>query len=98
MPHSWKDEHDKIKIENDRLRATLHEIANRAANMADPDAAEWMPSIYKIACEATGEDPSSLLRAAGHSPDSLTYHATRITEGTRREEARNQKARLPEHY
>lgn len=43
----------------------LGEIANRASNLADDDAAEWMPSIYRIACEAIGEDPSPLLKATG---------------------------------
>lgn len=41
----------------DALIEALGEIANRAANFMDADAAEWMPSIYKIACKALGEKP-----------------------------------------
>jgi hypothetical protein len=47
------------------MREALGEIANRASNFADDDAAEWMPSIYKISCEAIGEDPKPSLKAAG---------------------------------
>jgi hypothetical protein len=55
--------------DEEKMREALYEIANRAANMADLDAAEWMPSIYRIACEATGKDPWPLLRACGFEPD-----------------------------
>jgi hypothetical protein len=55
-----------------KTKDIFYEIANRAANFMDPDAAEWMPSIYKIACEATGEDPWPLLEAAGWKRDELT--------------------------
>jgi len=50
--------------EIEKLREVLFEIANRASNMLDADAASWLPSIYKIACEATGEDPANLLELA----------------------------------
>jgi hypothetical protein len=55
-----------------RLREALLEIANRAANMGDPDATDWLPSIYLIACESAGEDPWPLLRRMGYSQDGLT--------------------------
>lgn len=48
------------------------EIANRAANFMDPDAADWMPSIYKLACEAIGEDPWPLLTRNGYPRERLT--------------------------
>lgn len=47
------------------MKEVLYEIANRAANMGDDDAVEWMPSIYSIACEAVGEDPAPTLKALG---------------------------------
>lgn len=50
---------------SETVRAVLYEIANRAANMLDDDAADWMPSIYRLACDATGEDPWPLLEQAG---------------------------------
>ena len=53
-------------------REALTEIANRAANFMDDDAAEWMPSIYKIACEAIGENPWPLLKAGGFTSENLT--------------------------
>jgi hypothetical protein len=56
----------------ERMRDTFCEIANRAGNMMDKDAASWMPSIFKIACEAAGEDPWRMLRAAGYTPETLT--------------------------
>ena len=61
----------------DRTTEAFCEIANRASNFMDPDAAEWMPSIYKIACEAAGEDPWPLLEAAGWKRDELTVSVTR---------------------
>ena len=54
------------------LRRVLIEIANRAANFMDDDAADWMPSIYKLACEAVGENPWPKLRAGGYTPESLS--------------------------
>lgn len=62
----------QLNAEIERMTAALCEIANRASNMGDPDAAEWMPSIYKLACEAIGEDPWPSLRANGHVPETLT--------------------------
>lgn len=53
------------------LREALTEIINRASNFADADAADWMPSIYKIACEATGSDPWPLLIANGYERNDL---------------------------
>jgi hypothetical protein len=53
------------------------EIINRAANFMDADAAEWMPSIYKIACEAVGRDPWPMLEANGWKRDQLTVSLTR---------------------
>lgn len=47
------------------VREALGEIANRAGNFMDKDAADWMPSIYSIACKAIGEDPEPLLKANG---------------------------------
>lgn len=58
--------------EFEQLREVLLEIANRAANMLDPDAADWMPSIYKLACEAVGKNPWSLLEAAGYTRETLS--------------------------
>jgi hypothetical protein len=71
-----------------QLRDALYEIANRASNMMDDDAAEWMPSIYKIACEATGEDPWPLLRAAGHTPPNLTVGFHNEQNALQKQEAR----------
>ena len=67
--------------EIERLREVLLEIANRAANMMDPDAADWMPSIYKLACEAVGENPWSLLEAAGYTRETLSvsFNSNRST-------------------
>jgi hypothetical protein len=48
-----------------QLREALCEIANRASNMADDDAAEWMPSIYAIAVKTLGDDPMPFLKAVG---------------------------------
>ncbi|MGB5901994.1 MAG: hypothetical protein WBH00_04000 [Xanthobacteraceae bacterium] len=53
-------------------RETFFEIANRAGNMSDPDAADWLPSIYRIAMEAAGEDPWPTLRLHGYDPDNLS--------------------------
>jgi hypothetical protein len=50
----------------------FYEISNRAANMMDQDAADWLPSIYRIACDACGENPLPMLRAAGFAPEELT--------------------------
>lgn len=58
--------------ENERLTNALGEIANRAGNFMDADAADWMPSIYKIACEAIGHDPWPLLKASGFDPQNLS--------------------------
>lgn len=66
-----QDQQEIMRI-NNHLREVLIEIANRASNMSDKDAADWMPSIYKLACDAVGEDPWPLLRAAGHDPMTLT--------------------------
>ena len=44
-----------------RLREVLYEIANRASNLLNDDAAEWLPSIYRISCEAVGENPTRIL-------------------------------------
>jgi len=52
---------------DDKTREALLEICNRAANFMDDDAADWMASIYRIACDAIGEDPWPLLNAAGYS-------------------------------
>lgn len=51
---------------------TFFEIANRAGNMSDPDAADWLPSIYRIAMEAAGEDLWPTLRLHGYDPDNLS--------------------------
>lgn len=51
------------------MKEVLYEIANRAANMGDDDAVEWMPSIYSIACKAIGEDPAPKLKALGFDGD-----------------------------
>ena len=56
----------------ERLRETLIEIANRASNMMDDDAADWMPSIYKLACEAVGENHWRLLKAAGYTEETMS--------------------------
>jgi hypothetical protein len=56
------------------IREAFYEIANRASNMGDPDAADWLPSIYRIACEASGEDPWPLLKRAGYDKP-LSAHA-----------------------
>ena len=63
-------------LENKRLRAVLTEIANRAANMMDDDAASWMPSIYKLACEAIDENPWQLLKAAGYTEETMSISLT----------------------
>lgn len=54
---------------NENVRAVFYEIANRASNMMDDDAADWLPSIYRLACDATGEDPWPTLEAAGFKRD-----------------------------
>lgn len=59
-----------------QLKQTLCEIANRAGNFMDDDAADWMPSIYKLACEAIGEDAWPLLKAGGHTPETLLVSMT----------------------
>lgn len=60
-----------------KLTEALTEIANRAGNFMDPDAAEWMPSIYKIACEAIGEDPGPIeLRASVPAQGTKDYPST----------------------
>lgn len=56
---------------DEKTKQIFYEIANRAANFMDPDAADWLPSIYKLACEATGEDPWPLLKAAGYEQDDI---------------------------
>lgn len=58
--------------EIERQREVIIEIANRASNLVDKDAADWLPGIYKIACEAVGEDPWRLLRSAGYDPVAFT--------------------------
>jgi hypothetical protein len=63
-----QEDRDRLKF----LEATLTEIANRAANMDDPDAADWLPSIYKLACEALNRDPWQVLKAAGYDEKTLT--------------------------
>lgn len=67
MPHVVDELIGEIK----RLHEAHYEVANRAANMMDADAGTWMPSVYKIACEASGEDPWPLLKAAGFNPETL---------------------------
>lgn len=56
----------------ERLEEALGEISNRAGNFMDPDAGEWMPSIYKLSCEALGIDPWPMLERNGWSRDKLT--------------------------
>lgn len=46
-------------------KEALYEISHRAKNMGDDDAADWLPSIYRIACEAVGEDPWPVLTKFG---------------------------------
>lgn len=70
------------------MREALTEIANRASNLADKDAAEWMPSIYAIACRAIGEDPVPLLKATGFDGH-LSDWPTRAQPQTTSDELRN---------
>lgn len=41
-----------LEVRLQAMRKALEEIANRAGNHGDPDAADWLPSIEKIADEA----------------------------------------------
>ena len=68
------------------MEEAMYEIANRAGNFMDADAAEWMPSIYVIACNAIGSDPMPLLKAAGfdgtyqHMAYALTHRRQRTDD------------------
>jgi hypothetical protein len=58
-------------------RAAMEEIATRASNLADVDAAEWMPSIYSIAMKALGDDPEPFLKATGFDGEPKTWPTRR---------------------
>ena len=62
-PEPPAEEVETLRERVKELTAALYEIANRAGNMCDDDAADWLPSIYKIACDVTGENPEPLLEA-----------------------------------
>lgn len=74
-----------LREELDKAREAFYEIANRASNMMDDDAADWMPSIYKIACEASGENPWPLLKAAGYTQETLTVSINEQTAAQKQE-------------
>lgn len=72
------------------MKTALEEIANRASNLADDDAAEWMPSIYSIAVKALGDDPAPFLKATGFDGEPKTWpsRAPPTSSGEVREEVK----------
>lgn len=52
-----------LRAENERLRSALYECANLARGWTDRkrEAPDYLESVYRVACEATGETPKPLI-------------------------------------